>query len=76
MDKNLTLLVPKPDLSASLSRSLAGSDPGLKMNTIGFVDALCSKMFSKLKKKIMFTTMNRKPKKNHDRQQSNYYSSI
>ena len=57
IDRNLTLLVPNPDLSASLRRSLAGSDPGLKINTMGFVEALCSKMFSKLQNRQYYQGM-------------------
>ncbi|TNN52941.1 hypothetical protein EYF80_036879 [Liparis tanakae] len=33
--RNLNLLSPKPDLSASFMRSVAGSEPGLKMKTMG-----------------------------------------
>ena len=47
-DKYFSLLVPNPVLSASFIRSLPGSDPGLRMKTIGDMGELCSKMDSKL----------------------------
>ena len=47
-DRYLSLAVPKPVLSASFVRSLAGSEPGLRMKTIGDIGELCSKMASKL----------------------------
>lgn len=32
---NFTLLTPNSDLSASLSKSVVGSEPGLRMKTMG-----------------------------------------
>ena len=49
IERNFILLLPNSILSASLMRSLAGSEPGLRMNTIGDSGELCSKMDSKLK---------------------------
>ena len=48
MDKNFNLLDPNSILSASLAKSLAGSEPGLKMKTMGEVGVLCSNTDSKL----------------------------
>jgi hypothetical protein len=44
MAKNFNLLPPNPDLSANFMRSLAGSDPGLRMNMIGEYGLDCSKI--------------------------------
>ena len=48
MAKNLSLFPLKPDLSANFMRSLAGSEPGLKMKIIGENGVDCSKIASKL----------------------------
>lgn len=48
MARNLSLLVPKPLRSASFVRSLAGSQPGLRINTMGEFGVLCSNIASKL----------------------------
>ena len=48
MARNLSLLPPNPDLSASFIRSLAGSEPGLRMKIIGEKGLDCSNIASKL----------------------------
>lgn len=48
MARNLRRFPPKPLRSANFIRSLAGSEPGLRMNTMGELGVLCSKMASKL----------------------------
>lgn len=48
MARNLSLLVPKPERLANFIRSLAGSEPGLRINTMGEFGELWSKMASKL----------------------------
>lgn len=48
MARNLSLLPPNPDLSASFIRSLAGSEPGLRMKIIGENGLDCSNIASKL----------------------------
>ena len=48
MARNLRRFPPKPLRSANFMRSLAGSEPGLRMNTMGEFGVLCSKMDSKL----------------------------
>jgi len=48
MARNLRRFPPKPLRSANFIRSLAGSEPGLRMNTMGEFGVLCSKMASKL----------------------------
>lgn len=48
MARNLRRFPPKPQRSANFIRSLAGSEPGLRMKTIGELGVLCSKMASKL----------------------------
>ncbi len=48
MARNLSLLAPKPERLANFIRSLAGSEPGLRINTMGEFGELWSKMASKL----------------------------
>ena len=48
MARNFSLLPPNPDLSASFMRSLAGSEPGLRINMIGEYGLDCSNIASKL----------------------------
>ena len=48
MAKNLSLLPLNPVLSANFIRSLAGSEPGLRMNMIGEKGVDCSNIASKL----------------------------
>lgn len=48
MARNLRRFPPKPLRSASFIRSLAGSEPGLRMNTMGEFGELCSSTASKL----------------------------
>ena len=46
--RNFNLFPPKPDLSASFIKSLAGSEPGLRMKIIGENGLDCSNIASKL----------------------------